>query len=39
MFHNWKKLEDLDSMNNLSVLRVGDLGVYLDKIDEIITQI
>jgi hypothetical protein len=36
MFHNWKKLENHESMENLSVLRVGDLGVYLDKIAEMI---
>ena len=36
MFHNWKKMENHESMVNLSVLRVGDLGVYLDKIDEMV---
>ena len=36
MFHNWKKMETHESMENLSVLRVGDLGVYLDKIAEMV---
>ena len=36
MFHNWKKMENHESMENLSVLRVGDLGVYLDKIAEMV---
>ena len=36
MFHNWKKMENHESMKNLSVLRVGDLGVYLDKIAEMV---
>ncbi len=39
MFHNWKEMENLESMENLSVLRVGDLGVYLDKIAEMVAQI
>ena len=39
MFHNWKKMENHESMENLSVLRVGDFGVYLDKIVEMIAQI
>lgn len=38
MYHNWKKLENLEPMDNLSVLRIGDLGVYLDKIAEIIIE-
>ena len=36
MFHNWKKMENHESMENLSVLRVGDFGVYLDKITEMV---
>ena len=36
MFHNWKKMENHESIENLSVLRVGDLGVYLDKITDMV---
>ena len=32
IFHNWRKIEREGIIPNLSIIRVGDLGTYLDKL-------
>ncbi len=34
IFHQWRGLEKDHALDNLSVLRIGDFGIYLDKLIE-----
>lgn len=38
MFHQWREIEKSDNLSNLSVIRIGDLGVYLDKLTEMMKE-
>ena len=34
IFHNWREIEREGIVSNLSIIRIGDLGMYLDKLGD-----